>query len=62
MGGDVLRLGLVLVHRFVGEVQGELVPTVGAGDFPDVQDALVDDDIRTAAVSYTQLDVYKRQR
>ena len=38
MGGDALRLGLVLVHRFVGEVQGELVPAVGAGDFPDVQD------------------------
>ena len=49
MGGDALRLGLVLVHRFVGEVQGELVPAVGAGDFPDVQDALIDDDIRAAA-------------
>ena len=44
-----LGLVLVLVQRLVGEVQGELVPAVGAGDFPDVQDALVDDDIRAAA-------------
>ena len=56
-----MELSLIHIYRGAVEKKYKVLPAWGVTDYSDISNVTVDDQKIDEAVSYTHLDVYKRQ-